>query len=272
MAGTVRAALDDATALLAAAGCDSPRLDAELLLGEVLGLDRARLALEAGRPLADGEPERFAALVGRRGAREPIAYVLGRRAFRYIELAVDSRVLVPRPETELLVEVALEQPAGARVIDVGTGSGAVALALAHERPDLAVAATDVSEDALAVARVNTARLGLTVALVQADGLRGVPGEWDAVLSNPPYVAEAEALPPEVADHEPAVALRAGRDGLDVLRRLAVEAGDTTAALAAFEVGEGQAPEVAALLGAAGFSSVEVRRDLAGIERVVVGRR
>jgi release factor glutamine methyltransferase len=156
---------------------------------------------------------------------------------------------------------------------VGTGSGAVALALKDERGDLDVRATDISEKALAVARANAARLGLDVALSRADLLEGV-APVDAVLSNPPYVAEAEraTLPPEVARHEPALALFAGPDGLDVARRLVAQAGASSAALLALEVGQGQAPAVAGLVRAAGFGDVEALRDLAGIERVVVGRR
>jgi release factor glutamine methyltransferase len=182
-------------------------------------------------------------------------------------------VLVPRPETELLVEAALGLPRGARVVDVGTGSGAVALALKDERPDLDVLGTDVSDDALAVARANAQRLGLDVALVRADLLDGV-GPVDAVLSNPPYVAEAEraTLPLEIARHEPALALFAGPDGLDVVRRLVAQAGASAAALLALEVGQGQAPAVVALVRAAGFGAVDTLRDLAGIERVVVARR
>ncbi len=219
----------------------------------------------------------FQDAVRRRSAgREPVAYITGRRGFRHIELAVDARVLVPRPETELLVEVGIELLArGARVVDVGTGSGAVALALKDERPDLEVIGTDVSAGALAVARDNAARLGLggDVAFVEGDLLAGL-GEVDAVLSNPPYVADGEraALAPEILRHEPAGALFAGADGLDVIRRLVPAAVAAGARLLAIEVGEGQAADVAALMGEAGFAAVQMRRDLAGIERVVVGSR
>jgi release factor glutamine methyltransferase len=270
----VREALDGAVTAIAAAGADTPRLDAELLLGHALGVDRAALLMAPEREVTGPAVRAFQDLVRRRSVgREPVAYLLGRRGFRLIELEVDGRVLVPRPETELLVEVALDLPDGARVVDVGTGSGAVALALKDERPDLEVVATDVSEEALAVARANAARLGLAVAFVRGDLLEGA-GEVDAIVANPPYVAEADraALPPEVARHEPAVALFAGDDGLDVLRRLAREAGASQARFAAVEVGAGQAGAVEALLRAAGFVRVERHRDLAGIERVVVGRR
>jgi release factor glutamine methyltransferase len=270
----VREALDGAVTAIAAAGADTPRLDAELLLGHALGVDRAALLMAPEREVTGPAVRAFQDLVRRRSVgREPVAYLLGRRGFRLIELEVDGRVLVPRPETELLVEVALGLPHGARVADVGTGSGAVALALKDERPDLDVVATDVSQDALAVARANAARLGLAVAFVRGDLLEGA-GEVDAIVANPPYVAEADraALPPEVARHEPAVALFAGDDGLDVLRRLAREAGASQARFAAVEVGAGQAGAVEALLRAAGFVRVERHRDLAGIERVVVGRR
>lgn len=250
------------------AGSETPRLDAELLLGSVLGVDRARLVLDAARPLAAEEAQRYSALLQRRRAHEPVAYILGRQEFRHLTLAVDQRVLVPRPETELLVEVALGLPSGARVVDVGTGSGAVALALASERPDLVVTATDVSADALAVAQANRDRLGLDVRFVQADLLEGVPGPWDAVLANLPYVAQSDSLPPDVAGFEPSVALFAGDDGLSVLRRLAGMLNGVP--LVALEVGEGQAESVSRLLG--GFTRVERLRDLAGIDRVVVGRR
>jgi release factor glutamine methyltransferase len=180
-------------------------------------------------------------------------------------------VLIPRPETETLVEAALALPRAARVADVGTGSGAVALALKDERPDLDVVATDTSPDALAVARANAAALGLDVAFVEGDLLDGA-GAVDAVVSNPPYVQDGAPLEPEITRHEPAVALYAGADGLAVIRRLAAQAGASRARFVALEVGMGQAGEVAAVVRAAGFGAIEVRPDLAGIERVVVGRR
>jgi release factor glutamine methyltransferase len=269
---TVRAALREAVAELAATGVDTPRLDAEVLLAAALETDRAGLFLEPGRVLPEEARRRFEAWVSRRAAREPVAHLLGRRGFRLIELGVDERVLVPRPETEDLVEVALDLPAGARVIDVGTGSGAIALALKHERPDLEVVATDASAAALAVAAANAARLGLEVRLARGDLLAGLDGPWDAVLSNPPYVPEPDraGLPPEVR-REPEGALFAGADGLAVIRRLIPAAARAAAATLTLEVGEGQAPAVAALARAAGFDRVEIRRDLAGTERVVVAR-
>jgi release factor glutamine methyltransferase len=274
---SVREALDSAVIAIAAAGCDTPRLDAEVLLAAALGVDRTTLFVDPSRQVTGPAVRAFQDAVRRRSAgREPVAYITGRRGFRHIELAVDARVLVPRPETELLVEVGVELlPRGARVVDVGTGSGAVALALKDERPDLEVVATDVSADALAVARCNAARLGLSdgVELVEGDLLAGV-GEIDAVLSNPPYVADREraALAPEIVRHEPPGALFAGDDGLDVIRRLVPAAAAAGARLLAIEVGAGQAAAVATLMGDAGFARMQARRDLAGIERVVVGLR
>jgi release factor glutamine methyltransferase len=260
-------ALRDATATLEAAGSDTARLDAELLLASVLHVDRSRLVLDARVRLDPGGLASFQALVARRAAREPVAYILGRKEFRHIELSVDRRVLIPRPETELLVEVALSLPSGARVVDIGTGSGAVALALKDERPDLSVIGTDVSADALAVARANGARLGLDVSFVLADLLVGVDGPFDAVLANLPYVADGVDLPPEIG-YEPGVALFSGPDGLDLIRRLLPVVADVP--LVALEVG---LPEWVALLAReAGFGSVEILRDLAGHDRVVVARR
>jgi release factor glutamine methyltransferase len=269
----VRDALDSAVIAIGAAGSDTPRLDAELLLADALGVDRTALVIDPAREVTGPAVRAFQDAVRRRSAgREPVAYILGRRGFRHIELHVDERVLVPRPETELLVEVGLELPAGARVVDVGTGSGAVALALKHERPDLEVVGTDISADALSVARANAERLELKVGFVEGDLLAGV-GEVDAVLSNPPYVAEAAraTLAPEITRHEPPGALFAGDDGLDVIRRL-VPAAAGGAGLLAIEVGAGQAGEVGELMREAGFSAVRARPDLAGIERVVVGAR
>jgi release factor glutamine methyltransferase len=275
-----------ATARLARAGCDTPRLDAELLLAEVLGCDRAQLVLDARSQLDADAAVAFDALLARRRAREPVAYILGRKAFRTITLAVDPQVLIPRPETELLVEVGSSLPIGARVADVGTGSGAVALALKAERPDLSVLGSDISAGALTVARGNAAALALDVEFVQADLLP--TGRYDAVLANLPYVSRAElvGLAPEIRDHEPPGALDGGADGLDVIRRLlAVLAGDRVdgldgepvagiacVRLAALEVGADQSHAVAGLVADAGFGSVERQRDLAGHERVVVGRR
>jgi release factor glutamine methyltransferase len=266
-----------ATGELSDAGCDAPRLDAELLLCAALGSgwSRARLVTSAASPLEAAALGRFEGLLARRRAREPVAYILGRKDFRRISLAVDRRVLIPRPETELLVEVGLTLPRGARVADVGTGSGAIALALKDERPDLVVTGIDVSEGALAVARQNASRLDLDVEFVRADLLDG--GHCDAVLANLPYVADhaTAELAPEIELYEPHEALFAGSDGLEVMRRLTARLGSHAAGsvkLAALELAPDQAPALTALLGRAGFESVERRRDLAGHERVLVGRR
>ena len=278
MAGTpVREALDSAVIAIAAAGSETPRLDAEVLLADALGVDRTALFVDPSREVTGPAVRAFQNAVRRRSAgREPVAYITGRRGFRHIELEVDARVLVPRPETELLVEVGVELlPRGARVVDVGTGSGAVALALKDERPDLEVTGTDVSAGALAVARDNAARLGLAadVAFVEGDLLAGLE-DVDAVLSNPPYVADGDrgTLSPDITRHEPPLALYGGADGLALIRRLAPAAAATGASLLALEVGFGQAEAVAEIVRAAGFAERDVVSDLAGIFRVVVGRR
>jgi release factor glutamine methyltransferase len=266
---TTANALDDGSARLARAGCDTPRLDAELLLAEALGCDRAALYMRSVDALAGDGIERYEALLGRREAREPVAYILGRREFRRITLHVDRHVLIPRPETELLVEVGVSLPHGARVADVGTGSGAVALALKDERPDLAVVGIDLSEGAVAMARGNAARLGLDVAFARGD-LLPAGGRFDAVLANLPYVETGATLAPEISQYEPGEALFAGDDGLDALRRLIAMA--DAVPLLALEIGAGQADAVVSLMADAGFDARERRRDLAGVERVVVGRR
>ena len=223
------------------------------------------------RPWRQEASTRFRALIARRVQREPVAYILGEKGFRHLVLHVDRRVLIPRPETELLVEAGLSLPAGARVVDVGTGSGAVALALVSERPDLSVIGVDVSEDAVVVARENAAALGLDVTFVVGDLLGGQAG--DAVLANLPYVADGVPLAPEIARYEPRGALFAGPDGLDVIRRL-VATLDTVpfVPFVALEIGFDQADAVEALVSGAGFPHVERLRDLAGHERVIVGRR
>ncbi|HEY1507433.1 MAG TPA: peptide chain release factor N(5)-glutamine methyltransferase [Solirubrobacteraceae bacterium] len=266
----VRDALARGTATLAEAGVDSPRLDAELLLAEVLGVDRAGLVVASHDPVAAVVLETFDGLLARRVAREPVAYILGRRDFRQLTLAVDPRVLIPRPETELLVEVGLSLARGFRVVDVGTGSGAVALALKDERPDLDVWGIDLSNGAVAVARDNALRLGLEARFVVGDLLNGIDVAFDAVLANLPYVRAGEELAPEISLYEPADALFAGPDGLDAIRRLlSIVSG---VSLVALEIGFDQGDAVAELVTAAGFAGVERLRDLAGHERVVVGRR
>jgi release factor glutamine methyltransferase len=280
---TVREALAAATDALRAAGVEDPRLDVELLLAEATGLDRATLIADPGAEMSPAASRAFGEMVRRRLRREPVAYITGRKGFRRIELTVDRRVLIPRPETELLVEVALEQ-APATVLDVGTGSGAIALAIADELPCCAVAATDTSPAALEVARANAERLGLADRVRFLDGSVPAGEEFDLVLANLPYVAECDwaSLQPEVTQWEPREALLAGPDGLDAyrallsdgVRPLSAHGGQRTNAVGvlALEMGEGQAPAVAELLRAAGFARTETRRDLAGIERVVIGKR
>ena len=269
---TVGAAVAAGAERLRRAGCASPRLDAELLLAAALGVDRARLVMDRTEPLVGPAAAGFAALLSRREAREPVAYVLGRRDFRRLTLHVDRRVLSPRPETELLVEVALGLPSGASVADVGTGSGAVALALADERPDLTVTGLDIEPSALEVARANAERLGLAVRFRGADLID--EDDYDAVLANLPYVPDRAVLAPEIADYEPAGALFGGRDGLDLVRRLVtrVSAGRRRPRLLGLEISPEQAPATVALVRGAGYATVRTHADLAGHARVVVGSR
>jgi release factor glutamine methyltransferase len=277
-AGTVAEALAAASDALAAAGVETPRLDAEVLLAEAMGEDRVAILAGSERGVEPAAARRFGAMVRRRIAREPVAYITGRKAFRRIEVAVDPRVLIPRPETELLVEVALEL--GPRsVLDVGTGSGAVALAVADELTEVAVKGVDPSAGAIEVARANAERLGLerrtsfelaTFGRIASESRQSA--RFDLVVANLPYVREDEwpTLQPEIREYEPREALVAGADGLDAIRQLlAVPPATKTIAL---EIGRGQAEEVERLVRAAGFPETARRRDLAGIERAVVGRR
>jgi len=266
-------ALTSAQIALAGAGIDTPRLDAEVLLAHVLGVERTRLSLMRDTPVEGPAVRAFQTAVRRRSVeRMPVAYLTQTKGFRHLDLHVDPRVLIPRPDTEALVEWAVSRlPRGARVLDVGTGSGAIALALKDERPDLEVLATDVSAGAVAVARANAQRLGLEVTFAQGDLLAGLTA--DAVVSNPPYVEAGASLAPEITAHEPPQALFAGADGLDVLRRLvpAIRAGP--ARFAGLEVGASQAGAVRALWAGGPVSwETDVGRDLAGRERVVIAWR
>jgi release factor glutamine methyltransferase len=274
-------ALSAATDAIAAAGSDTARLDAELLLAEATGWDRTRFIAEPQLRLPVGSSREFADMVRRRVRREPVAYILGRKAFRRIELLVDRRVLIPRPETELLVEDAIElRPR--TVLDVGTGSGAIALAVADELPDARVTAIDTSFDAVRMAQANTERLGLEdrvdVVLRGASSLQEAQPDgrpFDLLLANLPYVSEAEwgGLAPEIRDYEPHDALVAGPTGLEAIEALAEELFGLAErpAVVALEVGAGQALAVSALLRAAGYADTKIRWDLARVQRVVIGR-
>ncbi len=272
IAGTaVGEALQAASEALGAAGVETPRLDASLLLSAATGMERSRIVATPELEMAPNAGREFAAMVRRRLRREPVAYILGVKGFRELEVAVDRRVLIPRPESELLVEVAREiGPATA--LDVGTGSGAVALAIAAELESCEVTATDISAAALAVAGANARRLDLADRLTLLEGSVPEGGEFDLAVANLPYVAECEraSLAPEISSWEPAEALFAGADGLDALREVVPRLRDV-ARVVALEVGAGQAAEVAALAAESGFGTLETRRDLAGIERVVVAR-
>jgi release factor glutamine methyltransferase len=271
---------------LADKGVESSRLDAEHLLAHVVGVARLGLYLQFDRPLTSEELDGFRPLLRRRAQREPLQYIVGRQPFRELDLEVTPAVLIPRPETEVLVDVVLEWAAGRHgepmtAVDIGTGSGAIALSLAFEGAFASVLATDVDEEALRVAGRNRDAAGLTGRVELRHGplfepLR--PGErFDVIVSNPPYVAESEAetLQPEVADWEPRGALFGGEDGLDVLRELVLGARDALkpGGMLALEVGAGQADTVARMMeDADGYDDVRVRRDYAGKQRIVSGRR
>nr|WP_283254417.1 peptide chain release factor N(5)-glutamine methyltransferase [Ramlibacter paludis] len=255
------------------------RLDAQLLLLHVLGRaqgDRAWLIAHDGDPLPQEQARRFAELVARRAAGEPLAYLVGNKEFFGLPLQVDARVLVPRPDTEVLVEWSLDCLQGRtapRVIDLGTGSGAIALAIRQARTDAHVEAVDRSAAALEVAHANAHALGLPVRLRQADWLDGATGPYDLIVSNPPYIAAGDAHLPDLR-HEPESALVAGADGLDDIRRIVAAAPALLApgGWLLLEHGWDQAAAVRALLASAGLAEAQSRHDLAGIERCSGARR
>lgn len=291
---TARELISAATSRLAAAGVEGPRFDAELLLAWALDVSRPSLVASLGEHVVAADASRFEGAVVRRAAREPLAYIIGMKGFREIELAVDRRVLIPRPETELLVEVVKAARPGL-ILDVATGSGAVALALADELPGAAVIATDSSPDALDVARSNADRLGLTerVVFIQADLLQSAGSGRDAyigieadtrlhaglnaIAANLPYVrsGEIEHLQPEIA-FEPRGALDGGADGLDLVRELVrqIREGGSLkpGGLVALEIGDDQGSATAMILETAGFEAAEIHRDLTGRDRVVSARQ
>lgn len=264
-------------------GVTSPRLEAELLLAHVLGLERLQLYLLHDRPISDAELDQLRPLVARRATREPLSWILGRRGFHDIELLVEPGVLDPRPDTETLVEAMLEripadEPGPVYVADVGCGTGAVGLAIAHARPSVRLYAVDLDPIAIRVTKRNVQALGLAdrVGVLKGDLLGPIPSERpiDWVVSNPPYLPSREipGLMPEVSRHEPRLALDGGEDGLDTIRRLLAAAARRAKVGVMLEIGQGQAARVADLVRRAGFAELTTRKDLAGIERVVGGTR
>ena len=271
---TLAAALARISERLATAGCESPRIDAELLLAHVLRTTRSELRAEPDCVLSDGAFDELERLVGRREQREPLAYVLGEWGFRRLTLKVDERVLVPRPETEVVVERCLALISGLaepRVLDVGTGSGAIALAIADEHPGARVIGIDVSAAVLEVARANGVLTGLAAEFLQWNLFDGLPhGPWDLVVSNPPYVRPDEigSLQPEVRDWEPRLAL-VGDGATEAIARGALGSLHAGGALV-LEVSDGDAGRVAAVLRQLGYADVVVTEDLARRDRVVEG--
>ena len=272
----VRRAVAETRQRLEAAGCESPEVEAEILVAHLLGVARSEIALDDSRKLSKAEERTLDLLVARREEREPLAYVLGEWGFRRLLLAVDGRVLVPRPETEIVVERCLARIGTLtepRVLDVGTGSGAIALAIADEHPGARVTGVDASSGALEVAGANVVRTGIAIDLRTWDLFTGLPeGPWDLVVSNPPYVLpeEIETLEPEVRDWEPREALT-GVGATEAVARGAREVLAEPGALV-LEVAAADASRVATLLEALGYVEVVATKDLTGRDRVVEGTR
>lgn len=280
----IKVLIQDATERLIAAGVEAPRLDAELLMAAAAGTTRERL-IAATVAIDDGLRKRYAGLIAKRAGRMPLAYIVGRREFHSLDLEVTLEVLIPRPETEALVAAALtyiKQRPAARVLDLGTGSGAIALAIASAAPDTQIVATDVSAGAIAVAARNALKIGVAtrVAFRRADCWTVIDGGgalqcFDLIVSNPPYIRDSEiaSLAPEIRDYEPRAALDGGPDGLDFYRRIARDAPAHLKPGGALmvEIGQGQPAGVAAIFRTAGLGEVTVFNDLAAIPRVVVAR-
>ncbi len=278
---TIRSVIGWTTGHFEKKGVDAPRLTSEVLLSHVLGCDRVRLYVDLDRPLSKDELTKYRALIERRLSGEPTQYLTGRREFYGRTFAVDPRVLIPRPETELLVEAILREvpkDAPSRLLDLCTGSGCVALSLAAERPQASVWATDLSPEACSLARQNAEALGVgaRVTLREGDLFAPVPpdAKFDAIASNPPYIpTEQIAGLSEEVRKEPRLALDGGADGLDLIRRIAAAAPGflKPGGQLALEIAEDQGVRVADLLKDAGFCDVRVERDLARLDRLVLGR-
>lgn len=277
---TAAALVEKAATRLMLAGIETPQREARLLLAHVLELDATELALAPDRPVEAGEAARFADAVDRRAGHEPFAYITGRRDFWTLELEVSSDTLIPRPDTETLVETALKivghGHAPIRILDLGTGTGAILLALLAELPRAEGLGVDVSDGALAIARRNALRAGTgdRVRFSKSSWWSHVPGEFDLIVSNPPYIPSREIaeLDADVRDFEPRLALDGGPDGLAAYRAILSVAAQRLAPNGAvlFEVGAGQAEDVAAMMRDSGLPFTTIRRDLRGIERVVAG--
>ncbi|HZP79944.1 MAG TPA: peptide chain release factor N(5)-glutamine methyltransferase [Pseudolabrys sp.] len=265
------------------AGLESPELDVRILLADALRIDQAKLAGASERPLEPREIEAISARATRRLSREPVSRIIGRKEFWSLDLHVDASVLVPRPETETIVEAALkmmasERRAPLRILDIGTGSGALLLALLSELPNASGVATDISVPALTIARANAARLGLAArcAFLACNVSAALGGPFNLIVSNPPYIASAEieTLAPEVRDHDPRAALDGGNDGLDFYRAIAADTPRllSPGGILVVELGRGQERPVGALFSGAGLRVMEpAENDLAGLPRALSAR-